>query len=321
MSTVCDDRPPRIWPVDRLTAGFFLLIGTTTALFFGRVEGAPLFLAMNAAVLATLGLLVYATPRLSDRGAALWRLLHGCIATPLVFTQTGFVVKGVRGDEFASGLERMDRALFFGVNPLEALERVSTPILTEFMQWAYTSYLLLPPAVVILLALKASPYQVGRSCFALVGVMYLSYFWYFLIPASGPNLHSNLGPLKSVAGSYPYPLLPHLYTFTSDLPGVWLAREMRSWMFDVEATKQDCFPSGHTAVAVVGWILARRLGRTYGRWFAFFAAGITVSTVYLRYHYVVDVLAGVGLAWFAAGPFLKLHDRWYGEGAVRRAAR
>ncbi len=321
MSTVSDIRPPRIWPVDRLTALFFLISATITAAYFGRVERAPLFLAMNAVVLATLGLLVYATPRLSDRAAALWRLLHGCIATPLVFTQTGFLVKGVRGDEFASTLERADRLLFFGTNPLEAIEGVSSPVLTEVMQWAYTSYLLLPPAVVILLALKASPYQTGRSCFALVGVMYLSYFGYFLVPASGPNLHNNLGPLKSVIDAYPYPLLPHLYTFSSDLPGVWLTHELRSWMFDVETTKQDCFPSGHTAVAVTGWILARRLGRSYGRWFAFFAVGITLSTVYLRYHYVVDVIVGVGLAWFAAGPFLKLHDRWYGDGAAAPAAR
>jgi membrane-associated phospholipid phosphatase len=301
--------PPRVWPIDRLTAGFFLLVAAATVYGFSRIEGAAGFLLVDLAVLGSAAILVLRTPRMTPRAAALWRLGHGCVAVPLVFTQTGFLVKGIRGAEYAPVLERLDRLLCFG-NPLEALERWSTPWLTEFMQWAYTAYLFLPPATVVLLALRATPERVSRSCFALLGVMYWSYLGYFLVPASGPNLHNNFGPIASVADAYPYPLLPELYTFQTDLPGVWLARELRAWMFGLEATKQDCFPSGHTAVAVVCWLLVRPLGRRLGFWFGFLAAAITVSTVYLRYHYVVDVAAGVILAWFAAGPFLKLHDRW-----------
>ena len=37
--------------------------------------------------------------------------------------------------------------------------------------------------------------------------------------------------------------------------------------------------------------------------------GVVLSTVYLRYHYVVDVIAGALLAWFGLNPALRLHDR------------
>ena len=145
--------------------------------------------------------------------------------------------------------------------------------------------------------------MISRSLFALLGVMYLSYVGYFLVPASGPNIHNNLGPL----GPVDFPIMP-LYRFESALPGTWLTAPLREWMFLAELTKKDCFPSGHVAVAVVCWVLARRIDRRFGFAFALLAAGVTLSTVYLRYHYVVDVIAGVLLAWFALTAWLKLHD-------------
>lgn len=303
---------PRLWPVDRLTVAFFAAVLATTLAGFSRVEHAARFVATDLAVLGTLWLIWFVTPRLSPRAAVLWRLFHGCVATPLVFTQVGFLVKGLRGAEYAEVFAAIDRAMFFGVDPLEALERVATPWLTELMQWAYTVYLILPPAVVALLALKARTEDVARACFSLLGVMYLSYVGYALFPTSGPNIHNNLGPPYPLGDAYPYPLLRGLYTFETTLPGVWATDFLRRWMFEVEATKQDCFPSGHTAVALVCWALARRIGARYGRWFLGPALAVTASTVYLRYHYVADVLAGAALAWFALGPFAKLGDRWRG---------
>ena len=134
--------------------------------------------------------------------------------------------------------------------------------------------------------------------------MYLSYIGYFLVPASGPNIHCNLArpgacPIESLG----------LYHFTDDLPGTWLAEPLRRWMFEVELTKKDCFPSGHVAVAIVCWILARRIHRPLGFVFGVLAAGVILSTVYLRYHYVVDVIAGALLAAFALTGWLRLHDR------------
>jgi membrane-associated phospholipid phosphatase len=137
--------------------------------------------------------------------------------------------------------------------------------------------------------------------------MYISYVGYFLVPAAGPNIHNVLGPLK------PVPIeVMSLYRFASDLPGVWLTGPLRSWMFDVELTKKDCFPSGHVAVAVVCWAIARRVDRRFAPLFAVLAVGVTLSTVYLRYHYVVDVVAGAVLAVFCLTWWLTLHD-WLKE--------
>jgi membrane-associated phospholipid phosphatase len=50
------------------------------------------------------------------------------------------------------------------------------------------------------------------------------------------------------------------------------------------------------AVVLVGCWLARWISPRVFYTFAAFAACITFSTVYLRYHYVIDVIAGMALA-------------------------
>jgi membrane-associated phospholipid phosphatase len=76
---------------------------------------------------------------------------------------------------------------------------------------------------------------------------------------------------------------------------------------ELEHTKLDAFPSGHTmitvAVLIVAWRRARRL------FWVLLPVGtlLIFSTMYCRYHYLVDVLAGIVLA-FATVP---LGDRLY----------
>jgi membrane-associated phospholipid phosphatase len=292
-----------VWPVDVLHYAFFTLLFTVTAASFAKIANAGWWLAFDVAAAASLVLVERRFAAATLRRGASARLAHGIVVVPLVFTQVGMIIQGVRAVDYAPMLERWDRWLFLGTNPLEALEPWSHPLLTELMQWAYTSYLLLPVGIVLLLAWKASGAALSRSLFALVGVMYLSYAGYVLVPAAGPNIHSTLGPLEPVGIEV---LL--LYRFTDPLPGVWLTGPLRTWMFGVELTKKDCFPSGHVAVAVVCWVLARRVHRPLAPLFLVLAVGVGLSTVYLRYHYVVDVLAGVLLAWFAVTAWLKVHD-------------
>jgi membrane-associated phospholipid phosphatase len=282
----------RIWAVDVLHFVFFVLLAGVTLAHRREVAHAGWWLAFDVLAVAALVAVIHAARNRTPHGAAILRLVHGVFVVPLVFTQVGMIIQGARADvDFAPELERLDRLVFFGHNPIEALERISHPVLVEVMQWAYTSYLLLPVGFVLLLAWKGRGDAIARSLLALLGVMYASYVGYILVPAAGPNIHNDLGPLHPVS----IPVLP-LYDFTHDLPGVWLTDVLRSWMFQVELTKKDCFPSGHVAVALICWLLARRVDRRFGPPFFLVGLGVTLSTVVLRYHFVVDVAAGILLA-------------------------
>jgi membrane-associated phospholipid phosphatase len=70
------------------------------------------------------------------------------------------------------------------------------------------------------------------------------------------------------------------------------------------------FPSLHTAVSVVMLACAWRHLRTWF-WIALpLVVGLWVSTIYLRHHYVVDLLAGFALAPLALLLAPRL-DRWW----------
>ena len=55
----------------------------------------------------------------------------------------------------------------------------------------------------------------------------------------------------------------------------------------------DCMPSGHTAVTLITLLFAWRAHRPTFWLILPFASGLILSTVYLRYHYVIDVAAAV----------------------------
>ena len=56
--------------------------------------------------------------------------------------------------------------------------------------------------------------------------------------------------------------------------------------------QRDVFPSGHTQITLLVMVLAFRY-RSRTRWFLLgIGSALIVATVYLRYHYVIDLLAG-----------------------------
>jgi membrane-associated phospholipid phosphatase len=100
--------------------------------------------------------------------------------------------------------------------------------------------------------------------------------------------------------------------FAVDTKGVTMvSAKVYDMLVRLESTRRDCFPSLHTAITVIVTTFAYK----YRRWmFWFFLPvniGIIMATIYLRYHYVIDVFAGLALAAFCvwAGP--RLNDLWY----------
>jgi len=138
---------------------------------------------------------------------------------------------------------------------------------------------------------------------------YLGLTGYLLVPA--------IGPRYAMAGEFHVPL-----------EGIWLtARAAAAWNA-IESVKRDCFPSLHTALTSISLIYLFRLA--WRRLFAICLPLIVLlwmSTIYLRYHYFVDVLGGFALAGICC-TLAPAIIRWYyadarspGEAAPARADR
>lgn len=186
----------------------------------------------------------------------------------------GAVMRHLPSGNWDATLLRMDRAL------LAETPAVSWNLSTNFLATEVLSgcYLMFFPAVLVAFgAAIMRPNRYGVSLFdGLIGIYALGFLGYTLIPAMGPHL-----------------AMPD--AFGGPLPGGVLTR-INATLVQNGSNHVDVFPSLHTAITVflMGW-----MWRHHRRIFPVLllpAAGLCAATIYLRYHYAVDVAAGILLA-------------------------
>jgi len=175
-------------------------------------------------------------------------------------------------------IANIDRALL-GVNPTVWIEQWARPLLTDIMSLFYLFYFPMPLIILGWMYARGKWQEVEESFFQYLICYYGAYILYFFIPVEGPRFF--LQDLQTVP-----------------LNGVVISEPIRRLIDTLEPNKLDAFPSLHAAILTVTMIIAYRHNRKLFYAFVPCALGITISLVYLRYHYVIDVI--VGFVWALA---------------------
>jgi membrane-associated phospholipid phosphatase len=195
----------------------------------------------------------------------------------ILFNSLGELISHVRSRTYDQLLIEIDYALF-GVHPTVWMERLISPALTALLQFAYVSYYFMPIALGVTLIARGRREAFEQALFGIVLCFYLSYIGYLLVPAVGPRF--TLQELQ-----------------TTSLQAGPFVSFIQETLNILERNKTDAFPSGHTAIAIVSLYYAGKLKeKMLFRMLLPTVLALIVSTVYLRYHYVIDVIAGIGLA-------------------------
>jgi membrane-associated phospholipid phosphatase len=277
----------RLRPADSLNLAFLFSLLVISAVFHQRIGGAPFLPALYAALIFFQAVLI----RIKDKGVFcgwVYDLIFPTVSILLVFDSLGRLVHSLNPEDIDPILIQLDYMLFSG-NPTVMMEKITVPLLTDVLQLAYTSYYFLPITFGIVLKVKKDDAAFGRSIFLIMLCFYLSYVGYLLMPALGPRFTLN-----------------HLQH--TELKGFLVAEPLQELLNRLEGIKRDAFPSGHTAVALTVLYLAFRFEKRLFRLFLPFVLALIWSTVYLRYHYVVDVFAGVLLALIT----ILIGEKYYG---------
>jgi membrane-associated phospholipid phosphatase len=189
-----------------------------------------------------------------------------------------------------AGLLRLDRQLF-GETPSILLQRFVRPGLSNAMAALYFLHLVLPPVLAVLLYRRRRPlFREFLLAVLLAGC--LGSLGYVVVPATGPGV-----------------AFPHL--FTVPLEGGLYDPVTR--ILDVARAPRDVFPSLHVGISTLVLWYGFRRSRAMGLALLPLVLGNWASTLYLRYHYLVDVFAGwltAALAAALAGGLLSLETRW-----------
>jgi len=187
-------------------------------------------------------------------------------------------------------LLQFDRRLF-GETPSLLLQRFVTPGLSNAMAVFYFLHLVLPPVLAILLYRRRwTLFREFLLAILLAGC--LGSIGYVIVPATGPAV-----------------AFPHL--FTVPLNGGLYDPVAR--ILDVARAPRDVFPSLHVGISTLVLWYGFRRSRATGFLLLPLVFGNWVSTLYLRYHYLVDVFAGwltAALAAALASGLLGLETRW-----------
>jgi len=264
-------------PSDLLTL-FFLVLFSGLAVFSAPLNPSWAELVATYAALATATLVaaMYRT-RVSPAKKGFYLSVGATVMTVLiVFNSLGVLIASIHPTTCDARLIAVDHALF-GVHPTVWLERLITPLLTDLLQFAYISYYFIPLGLGVVLIARGRFVAFEQVLFGILLCFYLSYIGYLFFPAIGPRF--TLSQLQ-----------------TRDLQFSPFIAAIQDTLNALEKNKTDAFPSGHTAVSLLSLFYAWQ-----EREKKLFAAlipvvtGLIISTVYLRYHYVIDVIAGIAL--------------------------
>ena len=279
-------------PSDLVTIGYSTFLIALIAMFPTRFDDARGL--MTVAIVVPGGVLVLSSWAAVSK--ARWvRALHAfdvVLWIPVLFFVTIAMVHRVNPVEYDLTLLRAD-AWIGGDRVLRWMETITSPAFNDAMMILWVSYYALPVIPGIEMYVRRRPRFFEVKTMVLLG-FFIAYVGYFAAPAMGAGYYlDRMGVADPGAGAV---AMAPLKDAVSAAEG---------------AEAHDTYPSGHVLVAVVTlWYVVRH--RLWLGWIAApQALGVIFSTLYLRYHYLVDVIAGVLLG--AAAIFLG----WWMDRAAR----
>jgi len=280
----------RFTPVQGLTLFFLICLLCLTIFFHSRIPLWHSLVLLYFMLLAILFILKYSFDRKIGGRLSQWLFSFSPILfVILIYESLGNLIPYLRKD-IDPLLIKID-FFIFGQHPTLWMERFITPWFTDIMSLAYISYYFIPVVLISVLYLKDKMIEFNKAIFVLAFGYYFSFIGYILFPAIGPRF-----------------TLDHLYTI--QLKGSLITDFVRDTLNALEHNKRDCMPSGHTQIVLMVLYLSLRYEKILFYILLPIVCLLILSTVYLRYHYVVDLFAGLIFAFISIFVSTRLYNIW-----------
>ncbi|MGE5351742.1 MAG: phosphatase PAP2 family protein [Acidobacteriota bacterium] len=288
---------------DLIVITFYLFLTALNLVYYARVHEWPYLILINFAVIS----FVVSVAALDDSGRRkFWYQVHYWYLAPLIlltFKELYLMIQPIRVHDYDYILINIDHFMFGG-DPTRFLMKIANPFLTEILQIAYGSFYLLPIILGVNLMMQKRLTALDFSVFSVVYGFFLSYYGYFLLPAIGPRF-----------------TLHDFNNLNNELPGLFLTNFLREVVNTGESipagtpnpaaiVQRDVFPSGHTEMTLIVMYLAYKF-KVKSRYFLIpIGTLLIIATVYMRYHYVIDLAGGAVFMIFTMWSGKKIYNYW-----------
>lgn len=275
--------------VDIYTATIMAVFSLMTLVFYPFVPMASSVLYQNVLIAIAIAATILLQSLTGLRVFMMLRYFYVIPVIYLMYDQSQLLVKVIHPVDYDDVLIVADR-LIFQTDPTMWFGKFSFPALTEYLQICYFLFYVLPIMQAVELWKRSEMENLELFVRGVSFCFFVSYLLYFAMPAIGPRF-----------------TLHDFSLLNQELPGLFITNLLRGIIdagggitlgsADPAAiVNRDCMPSGHTMMTFANIILAFRFKSRF-RWiFVVIGGSLIISTVYLRYHYGIDVLVGAILA-------------------------
>jgi membrane-associated phospholipid phosphatase len=271
-----------------------LVVYTLLAMtFFSSIENSLLLILANAAIISFVIYISFITEKHSgNKRFMLFRRIYIAPVVYVIYYQIHSYIPLINPHLYDLTLIEWDKAIF-GVNPTEWIYVLEHPALTEYLQFSYMLYFIMPLVHGIELHFRKKDAELDLFARNILFAFYISYLMYLFMPAIGPRF-----------------FIHDFATLSSEMPGLWLTEYFRAFVNNgggipvgvtnpADFVNRDCMPSGHTMITLVNVYLVFKNKSKFRIPIFIFSMSLIFATIYLRYHYVVDVLAGIVFAYIS----------------------
>ena len=288
---------------DLVVISFCILLSILNIVFYSRVEYWYFNIFLNVVIVL---LILLITHNIKKGKSPIWKQLHYWYLVPLIFLffkELYMMVDPIRGVIYDDLLISIDRFIF-GTDPTVELYKISNPLLTEILQIVYATFFFLPVILGIEFILRDKIKELDYSAFIIVYGFILSFIGYLLVPAIGPRftLHDFATNNLEMPGLFLTDFLREIVNSGESIPAGTLN--------PAQVVQRDVFPSGHTQMTLLVMILSFRFNSRIRYFFLINGTLLIFATVYLRYHYIIDLIGGVLFMFFTLWSGKIIYNRW-----------
>lgn len=288
---------------DLVIVVFFTFLIFINIIFRQDVDRWVMWVFLNIGVILFTFAIAYLESSFDNK---IWRIIHYWYTAPLIlftFKELYFLIEPIRGHDYDWLFIEIDRWMFGG-DPTAFMQKISFPLLTEILQIVYSSFYLLPVLLGLFLLRKKRYLAMDYAVFSVIYGFYLSYLGYFALPGIGPRF-----------------TLHNFATLDQQLPGLFFTKYLRHFIDFAESitkntanpaavVQRDVFPSGHTMITLIVMFLSVKMRSRSRFFFVPVGALLIFATVYLQYHYVIDLIAGAVFMMFSLWTGKKIFNWW-----------
>jgi len=266
------------FPVDIATFLYLLILSFLVLIFKKNNPFWGFYIIFNFSVILIIILLIRFFGDESKRWQRFFRHWYPVFLFTILYEQTRHLINIIFEGWFDPFINLFELKLF-GVYPSVWFQKITCLLLNEYMMFTYFSYYFLLPLLGAILYFRGKIKEFDRLVFSSAVAFYISYLGFIFLPVQGPRYQlSNL--------------------YNGEITGI-VFTPIAQWIVKVGGLHGGCMPSSHSAVAFVVLVFAYRYHKILFAILAPIIFSLFISTIYGRFHYFSDVVAGILIGIFS----------------------